>query len=90
MFGEMSEGGLLLLQKVTEMTGSLFATLLLIVLMLIIFCVVLRIPIEFSSIFVLPFLIVVTAYESAFLSVAGVFFIYVGLILANNFFFTRY
>ena len=69
------------------MTGSLFATLLLIVIVLIAIALVLRIPLEFTALFVLPILIVSFSYYSDILSVLGVFAIYIGLLLAKNFFF---
>jgi hypothetical protein len=78
-----------LLTSVNEVTGSLFITLFFIVLVLIIIALMLRIPIEFTAIIVLPFLISVTAYESSLMSVTGVFLIYIALLLANNFWFVK-
>ena len=80
---------LYLLTAMTEVTGSLFLTLFMLVLLLIVIALMFRIPIEFTALLVLPFLITVTAYESSFMSVAGVFLIYVALLLANNMWFTK-
>ncbi len=89
MFGERSSEDLILINALNEMTGSLFLTLLFIVMGLMMLSTILRLPLEFSAVLVTPFLLVVTAYESSFLTVLGVFLIYLAVILANNMWFTR-
>jgi len=88
-FVDSNGTSIFLLTSVNEVTGSLFITLFFIVLVLIIIALMLRIPIEFTAIIVLPFLISVTAYESSLMSVTGVFLIYIALLLANNFWFVK-
>lgn len=71
----------------TEVTGSLFLTLLGVVMILFLICFLFRIPIEFSAILVLPLLLGSMAYMQEFVAIGGVFLIYLGVILAKNFFF---
>ena len=68
-------------------TGSVFLTLLFIILLILIVFVILRLPIEFSAIFILPLLLVLMAYDAAFYPIGAVFLIYLAVILAKNFFF---
>lgn len=88
-FADMNGTGFMVLSKANEVTGSLFMTLLVITLMLVLIAMLFRIPLEFTVIIILPFLLSVTAYETSFLSVTGVILIYLGLILANNFWFGK-
>lgn len=87
MFSAESGSSFYLLEMFNNFTGSLFVTLLLIVVFLLLMAILLRIPIEFTAILILPFLLSVTAYESSFISVTGVVLIYLGILLANNFWF---
>lgn len=80
---------LLLLSTINEVTGSLFITLLFIIMSIIFLAFLLRIPVEFTAILILPFLLTVSAYESSLMAVTGVLLIYLGLILAKNMFFYR-
>lgn len=89
VFVDNNGTSMFLLSSINEITGSLFITLFFIVLVLIVMALILRIPIEFTAILVLPFLISVSAYESSFMSVTGVFLIYIALLLANNFWFVK-
>jgi len=71
-----------------NVTGSLFLTLLGMVMILILIAVMLRIPIEFTAIFIMPVLLVLMAYQSGtFTAIGGVFLIYIGILMAKNFFF---
>lgn len=65
-------------------TGSLFITLLLIVFFVMVVCLLLRLPLEFSAIFVMPLLLVCMAYMADFYAIGGVFLIYLGVLLAKN------
>ena len=71
----------------TEVTGSLFLTLLGVVMLLMLLCFLFRLPIEFSAILILPLLLGCMAYMQEFVVVGGVFLIYLGVILGKNFFF---
>lgn len=67
-----------------EITGSLFLTLLVIILFLIAIALLLRIPLEFTAIIVLPMLIVFASYEGSAISLLGVALIYLSFLLAKN------
>lgn len=71
-----------------NVTGSIFLTLLGLVILLVLFAVIFRIPIEFTAIFLMPLFFVLMAYRSAdFYPIGGVFLIYLGILFAKNFIF---
>jgi len=70
-----------------NVTGSTFLTLLAIVMGLIVIALMFRLPVEWTSIIVFPFLIVTAAFYTDFLPVLGVFVIYLGILVGKNFFF---
>lgn len=70
-----------------NVTGSLFLTLFMILILVMLIAMVLRIPVEFTMILVLPFLLTVWAYSGDFLAFAGTVLIYLGILLGKNFFF---
>lgn len=77
----------MILYATNDITGSLFLTLLGVVMILMLLCLLLRLPMEFSAILVLPLLIGLMAYMQEFVAIGGVFLIYLGIILGKNFFF---
>ena len=70
-------------------TGSVFLTLLSVVLVLMLVAMIFRMPIEFTAVFILPSLLTFLAFESEFLAVGGVILIYLGILLGKNLFFNR-
>ena len=70
-----------------DVTGSLFMSLLMIVFLILAFSLAFRIPMEYTAIFILPILIVSMAYFQQFLAIGGVILIYLGVVMAKNFFF---
>jgi len=68
-----------------ELTGSLFLTFLLTVLFFVFLCMLFRLPLWASSLFVLPYVVVVASYTSEFLPLVGVVALYLGLVLADVF-----
>lgn len=66
-------------------TGSLFLSLMLIFIILLVFALALRIPIEATGIILLPLLLTLTAYVPDFLSLLGVALIYLGVVLGKHF-----
>lgn len=66
--------------------GSWFATIMLIVIMLIVVALIFRIPMELTAIIIFPFLLVCWAYIPDLYAVTGVFLIYIGVLMANNWF----
>lgn len=79
--------GSILTYATSDVTGSLFLTLLGIVIGILFICVLFRIPMEFSAILVLPLLLGLMAYMQEFVPIGGVFLIYLGIIMGKNFFF---
>lgn len=67
-------------------TGSLFLTLLTILIFFIIIALALRIPLEAISLILLPFLITLVAYTREFLAIFGIFLIYAAILIAKNMF----
>ena len=70
-------------------TGSFFLSLLIIIFLFLVLAMALRIPLEFTAIFILPCLIVLTAYESQLMSVCGVILIYLGILLGKHLLFSK-
>lgn len=66
--------------------GSWFMTIMLIVIFLIVIALILRIPMELTAIVVFPFLLVCWAYIPDLYAITGVFLIYLGVLMANNWF----
>lgn len=69
-----------------EFTGSVFISLLFIFFAYMLVLAVMRVPVEFSAILVLPTLIAFAAVTSAFMSILGATLIFVGVLFAKNFF----
>lgn len=70
-----------------NITGSEFLTLFFIILLVMLFFMMFRIPIELSAVLILPLLIVVMAYSGEFFAITGLILIYLALLLAKNWFF---
>lgn len=70
-----------------NITGSEFLTLLFIIILIMLFFMMFRIPVELSSVLILPLLIVVMAYSGEFFAITGLILIYLALLLAKNWFF---
>lgn len=79
--------GSMVVYLTNNVTGSLFLTLMFIVILVLAFAMILRVPMEFSAVFVLPLLIGIMAYYGEFVSVGGVFIIYLAIILSKNLWF---
>jgi hypothetical protein len=71
----------------SDVSGSWFLTLFIIMIFFIVLSFALRIPIEYTAIIVLPLLLLLAAYVGDFKSFLGVVAILLGVILAKNFFF---
>ena len=69
-----------------NITGSLFLSLLMITILLLLICLLFRLPIEFSAVLLVPFFIVCMAATSDYLALGGTILIYLGIIMAKNFF----
>ena len=86
-YNETGTFGIMISYMNTDVTGSLFLTLLFMVLAVLAICALFRIPIEFSAILVLPLLLVMMAYVGEFLAIGGIFLIYLGILFAKNLWF---
>lgn len=74
-----------LVEYATNMTGSLFMTVLLIFLILIALALLFRLPIEILIPLVLPMFIVGMAFSTEFLAIGGLMLIYLAVIFAKRF-----
>jgi hypothetical protein len=68
-----------------NVTGSEFLTLLGMLIMILLFFIMFKIPIEASIILVLPLFLIAVAYSPDIFTVVGVILIYLGVLLAKNF-----
>jgi hypothetical protein len=82
--------GILLNAFTENITGSLFLTLLLILMFLLALCMMAQIPIEWTVVFMLPLLLYLMAYTSEFQAIGGFALIYTGIIIAKNWFGSKY
>lgn len=75
--------GLILRKATINVTGDLYLTLLLLVIFIIAFAMMFKIPFELTSIFILPMLIIGMAYLGNFYSIAGILLIYLSAIITK-------
>jgi hypothetical protein len=73
-----------IINLMSSWTGSLFLSLLLIVIIIIVIGLAFPLPLEWTSIFILPLLLALMAYDSAFYSAGAVFLLYLAWILGYN------
>lgn len=88
--GFINETGTLgvIFQAVTlNITGNEFLTLLGLLLLILLFFMLFRIPIEASAILILPLLIILMASTGEFFAIGGVMLIYLALLFAKNWLF---
>ena len=69
----------------TNLTGSLFLTVLIIFMLLIALSLLFRLPFEMLIPIVLPLFIVSMAYSSEFLAIGGLLLIYLAIIFTRRF-----
>lgn len=84
MFFNESQITYTVISGMNNYTGSLFLTLLAIFIILLLIALILRIPMEFTGVILLPLTIVLWANDSAFLAIAGIWLIYLGMLIAKN------
>jgi hypothetical protein len=85
-FNSTDHFGTVLYYMTTDITGSLFLTLLIILLVIVAVALALRIPVEFTAVLIVPVMLVLMAYTSEFLAIGGLLLIYLGILTAKNFF----
>jgi len=78
--------GVIVSYATIHITGSLFISLLLLIVTMMAFMMLLRIPIEFEAILILPTILVLMAYMSEFLLFGGLLLIYLAILITRMFF----
>jgi hypothetical protein len=73
----------------TNITGTQFLTLLVVMLFLVLLLAVLRVPLEYGVLLIMPVLIILAAFEGGFLALFGVVLIYMGILFAKYYFTSR-
>ena len=81
--------GIIILESINNLTGSLFLSLLLFVFALFMIGMILRLDVEVSIIVIMPLLIVNMAYTKEFVTIGGVALIYFGTLMAKYYFIQR-
>jgi len=79
----------IIITNMGQTTGSLFITLLGIVVYVCALAAAFRIQLEYTAMFILPLLISCMAFYKEFLAVGGVVLIYLAVIMAKHFFFNK-
>lgn len=69
-----------------NVTGDIFLTLLSLMILVIAFCLMFKLPLEFSAIIILPLLLVGMAWTSDLLTIGGLALIYIAILVAKWFF----
>ncbi len=88
MFINITESIGLIVQSGTQnVTGSIFITLFLIMIVLFAIAMMFGIPLEFTSILILPFCISCAAYYGNFIAPVSIIIIYVSTIITKNWIF---
>lgn len=68
----------------SNITGSLFLSLLMIAVLLMVILLAFGLPVELSAVVVLPLFLVLMAYDATFYRAGGALLIYLGFIIAKN------
>lgn len=80
--------GLIVQQASLNVSGSLFLTLGMVLILLIAACILFRIPLEFTAVIIIPLVLVYMAYDPTHFIIVGVaLFFYLALIFTKNFIF---
>ncbi len=69
----------------TNITGSEFITLLACIILILMFFMAFRTPIEASVILVLPLILIIMAYTSNLYALGAVILMYIGVLVAKNY-----
>lgn len=69
-----------------NVTGSAYLTLLGFMIIIILFFMLFRVPIEFTAILILPMCIIFMSFFGEFLVIGLTLLMYIGLLIAKNFF----
>ena len=80
--------GTIYTSAVTNITGSEFLALLGIIILIILFFLMFGLPIEVTSILIMPMIIVYGVYSQDLIGLLGLTLIYLGILFGKNFFIT--
>lgn len=83
IYNETGFIGIVLQGMTTDITGSLFMTLFVIVTLIVVVMLMFKIPLEFQAVVISPFLIALMAYTQEFLAVGGVTLIFLAVVFAR-------
>ena len=86
LINESSGLGMIIIDSVNNVTGSMFLNMIGITLIILALFVAFRIPIIASLVLELPILLVFMAYEQNFIAIGGVILIYLGVVFGLNYF----
>lgn len=73
----------------TDLTGSLFLTVLLITMVLLALCLMFKIPFDITAPLLLPMYLVGMAYSTEYLAIGGLFLIYLAVLFSRQFWLNR-
>lgn len=85
MINETGVIGEVMVGLTNNVTGSLFLTLVLILVIFVIIGSLFRVPIEWQAVYLYPLMIAFMAYSGEFLAIGGVMAMFLGVILAKQF-----
>ena len=83
---ETSTIGIMLGNATQTTTGSIFLTMLILVIIIMALFMMFGVQLEYSSVLILPLLLALAAHYSQFMSALGAFFIYIAVVIAKNWF----
>lgn len=78
-----------IMYSMSQTTGSFFLTLIMLVILIMVVFAILGLAIEWSTVFILPLLLTLMAYDASFYPAGGAFLLYAAFLLAKNFFISR-
>lgn len=84
MFYDPNNGLGTLIQQSINMTGSVFLTMLLLSLIIMLLIFLVHLPLEFSLILILPLHFTIYAYTADWIPILGSILIILGIIIAKN------
>jgi hypothetical protein len=77
--------GTLIGNATTTTTGSMFLTLLLVMIILMVIALIFSIPLEYTGVLLLPYIIACMAYYSEFVATGLFLILYLGFYITKNF-----
>ena len=88
-FNETSTAGAIISGLTTDVTGSLFLTMLLVYFVVIGFTMAFKMELEVSAILLVPLTLLLMGFSGEFLALGVLLLLYLGGIMAKNFWFTK-